>query len=80
MSALVPTLLAILGLYMAAGLVFGILFILFGVKVIDPAAVSGTWGFRLLILPGSLLFWPYLFIRWHKKLPPPQERSNHRPV
>ncbi len=80
MSALVETFLAILCVYLAIGLVVGIPFIVFGVEMIDPAAVSGTWGFRLLILPGCLLFWPCLLKRWHHQLPPPTERSNHRAV
>ena len=48
-------------------------------RVIDPLARSGTWGFRLLILPGSALFWPLLAKRWFGGAPtPPEERTAHR--
>ena len=28
------------------------------------ASISGTWGFRLLILPGAAALWPLLLLRW----------------
>ncbi len=30
---------------------------------LDPAAASGTLGFRLLLLPGAALLWPYLAVK-----------------
>lgn len=71
-------LLITLGIYMALGLVFGVVFAFLGAKSIDPSAANGTLGFKLLILPGCAVFWPYLLMRWVKKSPPPEEYSAHR--
>ena len=71
--------LALLGLYLAAGLLFAVPFLAVGVKRIDPAASQGTWGFRVLILPGVVVFWPLLLARWlGGSEQPPEERGAHR--
>lgn len=71
---------AVLGLsvYAALGVAFAIPFVIWGVKRIDPAAREGTWGFRLLILPGCAALWPLLLRRVVGGLPPPEERTAHR--
>lgn len=72
-------LLILVGIYLAGGLVFAVPFVLVGVKQIDPHAARGTWGFRLLILPGAMTFWPLLLRRWVKGMhQPPEERNAHR--
>ena len=78
MTALISPLLAVLGIYLAVGLLFGIVFAFAGAKKIDPSAAAGSWGFKLLIIPGCSVFWPYLLMRWLKKSPPPEECSAHR--
>lgn len=71
--------LILLGGYLACGFFFALPFVLFGVKKIDPHAAHGSWGFRLLIFPGSLAFWPLLLRRWLKGIKaPPEERNAHR--
>ena len=61
------------------GLLFAIPFVFFGVKKIDPHAAHGSWGFRLLIIPGTLAFWPLLLRRWLKGIhEPPEECNAHR--
>jgi len=64
--------------HVALGAVFAILFLLRGVHRIDPAAPGSTWGFRLMILPGVIAFWPWLAYRWLTGRQPPQERNDHR--
>ena len=65
--------------YMACGLVFAIPFVLVGVKKIDPHAAHGSWGFRLLVLPGAMAFWPLLLRRWASGVhEPPEECNAHR--
>jgi hypothetical protein len=64
--------------YLALGLVFALAFVVFGVGTIDPGARGGTLGFRVLIVPGSALFWPLLLRRWLRREPPPPEHSAHR--
>ena len=66
------------GLYLAAGVVFALVFVTLGVQRTDPAAHGGTWGFRLLILPGSAALWPLLLARWVRGGGPPEERNAHR--
>jgi hypothetical protein len=46
--------LLLLAIYLVCGLLFAIPFALMGVKKIDPHAANGTWGFRLLIIPGVI--------------------------
>ncbi len=78
MQAIVPPLLAALGIYLALGLAFGLAFAFLGVKKVDPGAAGAGLGFKLLIVPGSAVFWPLLAARWAKGSPPPTERSAHR--
>jgi hypothetical protein len=71
--------LILLGAYLGCGFVFAIPFVLFGVKQIDPHAAHGSWGFRLLIIPGTLAFWPLLLRRWMRGAHEPTEECNaHR--
>ena len=78
MSAIITFLLTILGIYLLVGFVFGVIFAFAGAKSIDPSAAEGTWGFKLLIIPGCAIFWPCLLKRWVKKSAPPEECSAHR--
>lgn len=66
-------------LYGAMGFLFAIVFITVGVKRIDPEAAATNWGFRLLIFPASVAFWPLLLRRWASGARvPPEERNPHR--
>ncbi len=76
-----PIFLILLAAYLACGLVFAIPFALVGVKKIDPHAAHGSWGFRLLVIPGTMAFWPLLLRRWATGAKePPEERNAHRCV
>ena len=55
---------ALVGIYAAIGLVFALAFAWRGASRLDPAAREGTWGFRLLVIPGAVAFWPLLALRW----------------
>lgn len=71
--------LILLGAYLACGLLFAFPFALIGVEQIDPHAVHGSWGFRLLVIPGTMALWPLLLRRWSGDVrEPPEERSSHR--
>jgi len=65
-------------IYLLAGLVFAVAFVIRGVHAIDHAAEGTSWGFRLIILPGVVAFWPVLLRRWIRRAQPPEERSAHR--
>jgi hypothetical protein len=65
-------------LYLGVGLVFSVAFVFAGVNRVDPVARQSSWGFRLMILPGSVALWPLLLRRWVLGRPPPEERNAHR--
>ena len=73
------TLLAVTGVYLLAGLVFAVPFVLLGVSRIDPHATQGSWGFRVLIIPGTMFLWPLLARRWMRGIhDPPEQKNPHR--
>jgi hypothetical protein len=73
------TLLIALGIYLTCGFAFAIPFVLAGAKEIDPHAAHGSWGFRVLIIPGAMAFWPLLLKRWASGVKtPPEECTAHR--
>ena len=78
MEAIVGWLLALMGIYLVIGFLFAVPFAFVGAKRIDPSAAEGTWGFKLLIIPGSMVFWPLLASRWFGKKAQPEECSAHR--
>ena len=59
-------LLFIIGLYLFCGLVFAIPFVLKGVAAIDEGAHGSSIGFRIIIIPGVIIFWPFLLKKWIK--------------
>jgi len=71
-------LVALAGLYVLVGLLFAIGFVLAGVSRVDPVAREGTWGFRMIIVPGVVAVWPLLAARWMSGRPPAAERNAHR--
>lgn len=50
--------------YVVAGFVFAIAFVTRGITRIDEAAQGPGWGFRVIIFPGTILFWPVLLKKW----------------
>jgi hypothetical protein len=46
--------------YMLAGSLFAIFFLSKGIGKVDITARGSGWGFRLMILPGTIVFWPVL--------------------
>lgn len=54
----------VLGLYILAGVVFGLIFIFKWVDQVDAGAGGTRTGFRLIILPGVIAFWPVLLKRY----------------
>ena len=67
------------GVYLGCGLLFAGPFVLLGVKKVDPLAAHGSWGFRVLLVPGVSAFWPLLLWRWLRgPHTPPMEHTSHR--
>ncbi|HEV8287203.1 MAG TPA: hypothetical protein VGQ09_23000 [Chitinophagaceae bacterium] len=65
---------SMVGLYLLSGFLFVIPFVIKGVTVIDPDGAQGTkWGFRLIIIPGTIVFWPLLLKKWLRA----SKKENH---
>lgn len=58
--------LAAAALYLILGLLFALLFIIKGVEKVDEGAHGGSLGFRIIIIPGIMVFWPLLLKKWIK--------------
>jgi hypothetical protein len=56
-------LISIAGWYAALGAVVAALFLAVGLNRIDPAG-HGSYLFRVLLLPGLVLLWPIVLLRW----------------
>ncbi len=67
-----------LGLYAVLGLIFGAAFVSWGIGRVDSGARGSGWGFRLIVLPGSVALWPLLLSRWMRGGPPRVEANAHR--
>lgn len=60
---------AALNLYAAAGVLFALPFLAWGLPRIDPAARGSSLAFRLIILPGTVALWPVLLRHWLRSRP-----------
>jgi hypothetical protein len=65
---IVYIILIIAAVYLLAGLVFAIPFVIKGVDKIDDGAQGSGWGFRIIIIPGTMVFWPLLLKKWMQAL------------
>jgi len=65
--------------YAVLGLAFAAIFVSAGVHTLDSEARGSGVGFRLLILPGVVAFWPMLLVRLTRGFgEPPVEKNPHR--
>ena len=65
---MVETALIIVLIYLLAGVLFVIPFLLKGLTKVDEGAHGGTIGFKIIIIPGVIVFWPVLFNKWMKSM------------
>lgn len=63
---IVNIILIVAAIYLAIGFLFAIPFVIKGVHEVDEAAHGGSIGFRIIIIPGTMVFWPLLLKRWMK--------------
>jgi len=73
--AIVSIIFIIVAVYLVAGLVFAIPFVIKGVTKIDEGAIGSKWGFRIIIIPGTMVFWPLLLKKWMKTPVPKGEKK-----
>ena len=50
--------------YLIGGLIFSIPFLFRWIKAIDEGAHESRWTFKLIILPGCIIFWPLLLRKY----------------
>jgi TM2 domain-containing membrane protein YozV len=63
---LISVILIAMAIYLATGLLFALFFLIKGVNKIDTSAIGSGWGFRIIILPGTIVLWPLLLNKWIK--------------
>ena len=49
--------------YVACGLFVAVLFLARWCKTFDPSAAHGSWGFRVLVVPGIIVLWPVILVK-----------------
>ncbi len=54
----------VLVVYLAIGILFAIPFVIKGVHKVDEGAHGAGIGFRIIIIPGTMVFWPLLLKKW----------------
>jgi hypothetical protein len=64
--AIVTIILYIVAVYLALGFLFMIPFVIKGVDRIDENAHGSSIGFRIIIIPGVIVFWIVLLKKWLK--------------
>jgi hypothetical protein len=50
--------------WLAIGVLVGVAFLFLGIDRVDAAA-RGAYAFRPLLLPGLVLLWPFVALRWY---------------
>jgi len=64
---MVEIILIIVAVYLVLGVLFVIPFLMKGLNKIDEGAHGSTIGFKIIIIPGVIVFWPVLSSKWMKK-------------
>jgi hypothetical protein len=64
---MVEVLLIIAVIYLVLGVLFVIPFLMKGLNKIDEGAHGSSLGFKIIIIPGVIVFWPALLSKWVKK-------------
>lgn len=64
---LIEILLIVIAVYLALGALFAIPFLIKGLTKVDATAHGGTIGFKIIIIPGVIVFWPVLLKKWIRK-------------
>jgi hypothetical protein len=69
---MVQAILILVIVYLVAGVLFVIPFLVKGLTKVDESAHGGSTGFKLIIIPGVIVFWPVLMKKWVRKPPSPK--------
>ena len=63
---MVEAALIIVSIYLVLGVLFLFPFLVKGLTKVDKGAHGGTIGFKIIIVPGVIVFWPVLLSKWVK--------------
>lgn len=66
MEQIVGLILLIVLVYLVLGLIFSIFFLWRGINKVDEGAEGSSFVFKLLIIPGMLVFWTFFLYKWIK--------------
>ena len=69
---MIEILLIIVAVYLLVGVLFVIPFLMKGLNKVDEGANGSTIGFKIIIIPGVIVFWPVFLSKWIK------ENGNHK--
>ena len=64
---MVESILILVLIYLLLGVLFVIPFLIKGLTKVDEGAHGGSIGFKIIIIPGVIVFWPVLLRKWMKK-------------
>ena len=73
---MVNIILIITAIYLFCGFVFAIVFVTKGVAAVDEGANGASIGFRIIIIPGVIVFWPLLLKKWMNPQPLKGSKKN----
>lgn len=57
-------LLILVAAYLAAGVLFAVVFLARGIHRVDHATQGAPLGFYLLVFPGVTALWPLMLLKW----------------
>ena len=63
---MIGVILIIVLIYLILGVLFVIPFLTKGLTKVDEGAHDGTIGFKIIIIPGVIVFWTVLLSKWIK--------------
>lgn len=64
--------------WLLVGLAVAVVFVAWGADRVEPNA-RGAWAFRPLLVPGVVLIWPLVLLRWWRLARGWDEARRHRP-
>jgi len=69
MAILIAQIILLLALlYLVVGALFTPFFIAHGLHKIDEGTQGASLGFKIIIIPGCIMLWPVLLVKWRKKV------------
>ena len=66
LQVFLKVILIIMLVYLVLGIFFIIPFLIKGMSKVDEGTHGSTIGFKIIIIPGVIVFWPVLLSKWMK--------------